>query len=109
MSYLYLSDSQLSADILAGNATASENPALKPERSTQYEIGIEQRIGAFASLKVEGFYKESKDYLTLQNRLEAFTSTSGAGAETQQNWAQYLNGDVMVSQGLTMNLSLIHI
>ena len=106
MSYLYLADSQLSADILAGNATASENPALKPERSTQYEIGIEQRIGAFASLKVEGFYKESKDYLTLQNRLNAFTSTSGAGAETQQNWAQYLNGDVMVSQGLTMNFEM---
>jgi outer membrane receptor protein involved in Fe transport len=106
MSYLYLSDSQLSADILAGNATASENPALKPERSTQYEIGIEQRIGSFASLKVEGFYKESKDYLTLQNRLDAFTSTSGAGAETQQNWAQYLNGDVMVSQGLTMNFEM---
>ena len=104
MSYLYLSDSQLSADILAGNATASENPALKPERSTQYEIGIEQRIGAFASLKVEGFYKESKDYLTLANRTEAFTNTGGA--DTQQNWAQYLNGDVMVSQGLTTNFEM---
>ena len=104
MSYLYLSDSQLSADILAGNATASENPALKPERSTQYEIGIEQRIGAFASLKVEGFYKESKDYLTLANRTDAFTNTGGA--DTQQNWAQYQNGDVMVSQGLTTNFEM---
>ena len=104
MSFLYLSDSQLSADILAGNATDSENPALKPERSTQYEIGIEQRIGAFASLKVEGFYKESKDYLTLANRTEAFTNTGGA--DTQQNWAQYLNGDVMVSQGLTTNFEM---
>ena len=104
MSYLYLSDSQLSADILAGNATASENPALKPERSTQYEIGIEQRIGAFASLKIEGFYKESKDYLTLANRTDAFTNTGGA--DTQQNWAQYLNGDVMVSQGLTTNFEM---
>ena len=104
MSFLYLSDSQLSADILAGNATASENPALKPERSTQYEIGIEQRIGAFASLKVEGFYKESKDYLTLANRTEAFTNTGGA--DTQQNWAQYQNGDVMVSQGLTTNFEM---
>jgi outer membrane receptor protein involved in Fe transport len=104
MSFLYLSDSQLSADILAGNATASENPALKPERSTQYEIGIEQRIGAFASLKVEGFYKESKDYLTLANRTEAFTNTGGS--DTQQNWAQYLNGDVMVSQGLTTNFEM---
>lgn len=104
MSYLYLSDSQLSADILAGNATASENPALKPERSTQYEIGIEQRVGAFASLKIEGFYKESKDYLTLANRTEAFTNTGGA--DTQQNWAQYQNGDVMVSQGLTTNFEM---
>ena len=104
MSFLYLSDSQLSADILAGNATASENPALKPERSTQYEIGIEQRIGAFASLKVEGFYKESKDYLTLANRTDAFTNTGGS--DTQQNWAQYQNGDVMVSQGLTTNFEM---
>ena len=104
LSYLFLSDSQLSADILAGNATASENPALKPERSTQYEIGIEQRLGAFASLKVEGFYKESKDYLSLENRLEAYTSTDGAS--TQQNWAQYINGDVMVSQGLTTNFEM---
>jgi|TARA_B100001093_G_scaffold203971_1_gene196028 outer membrane receptor protein involved in Fe transport len=104
MSFLYLSDSQLSADILQGNATASENPALKPERSTQYEIGIEQRIGAFASIKVEGFYKESKDYLTLANRTEAYTNTGGA--DTQQNWAQYLNGDVMVSQGLTTNVEM---
>ena len=104
MTYLYLSDSQLSADILAGNATDSENPALKPERSTQYEIGIEQRVGAFASVKVEGFYKESKDYLTLLNRTEAFTNTGGA--DTQQNWAQYQNGDVMVSQGLTTNFEM---
>jgi len=104
MSYLYLSDSQLSADILAGNQTESENPALKPERSTQYEIGIEQRIGAFASLKVEGFYKESKDYLTVANRTEAYTNTGGS--DTQQNWAQYLNGDVMVSQGLTTNFEM---
>ncbi len=104
MSYLYLSDSQLSADILSGNATASENPALKPERSTQYEIGIEQRVGSFASLKLEGFYKESKDYLTLANRTDAYTNTGGA--DVQQNWAQYQNGDVMVSQGLTTNFEM---
>jgi len=104
MSFLYLSDSQLSADILSGNATASENPALKPERSTQYEIGIEQRVGSYASIKVEGFYKESKDYLTLENRTEAFTNTGGS--DTEQTWAQYINGDVMVSQGLTTNFEM---
>ena len=73
LSNLYVSDTEISSNFLLGNFTTTGNAALKPERSTQYEIGVEQMVGMNAAIKLEGFYKESKDYLFLENRNNAQT------------------------------------
>jgi outer membrane receptor protein involved in Fe transport len=89
-----------------GNFTTTGNAALKPERSTQYEIGVEQMVGMNAAIKLEGFYKESKDYLFLENRNNAQISTLGSESLSQFQWAQYKNGDFLVSQGVTASFEM---
>jgi len=97
---LYMTDSQFSANITQGNYTISENPTLKPERQTTYEVGFTQQIGQFAALDVAGFYKEVRDYVLSQNRFSANWDNSGLV------WAQYQNGDFGTSTGFSFNLRM---
>lgn len=106
LSNLYVSDTEISSNFLLGNFTTTGNAALKPERSTQYEIGVEQMVGMNAAVKLEGFYKESKDYLFLENRNNAQISTLGSESLSQFQWAQYKNGDFLVSQGVTASFEM---
>ena len=106
LSNLYVSDTEISSNFLLGNFTTTGNAALKPERSTQYEIGVEQMVGMNAAIKLEGFYKESKDYLFLENRNNAQISTLGSESLSQFQWAQYKNGDFLVSQGVTASFEM---
>jgi len=106
LSNLYVSDTRISSNFLLGNFTTTGNAALKPERSTQYEIGVEQMIGQNAAIKLEGFYKESKDYLFLETRKDAQISTLGTESLSQFQWTQYKNGDFLVSQGMTASFEM---
>ena len=105
LSYVYLTDSGLTANMTQGNMTVSENPAIKPERTTQYEVSLAQQIGQYAALEVTGFYKESRDYLMMKNHEKiGGQAPLKNGAET--SWAQYMNGDYGVTQGFTTSLSM---
>ncbi len=42
---------------------AAGNPDLKPEKSTEYEISVEQKFGKNIRTKVLGFYKKVKDLI----------------------------------------------
>ncbi len=42
------------------------NPDLKPEKSTEYEISVEQKINKYIRAKVLGFYKKVKDLIEWQ-------------------------------------------
>ncbi|MDA7641425.1 TonB-dependent receptor [Candidatus Marinimicrobia bacterium] len=106
LSNLYVSDTSITSNFLAGNFTTTGNAALKPERSTQYEVGVEQMIGENAAVKLEGFYKESKDYLFLEGRNDAQISTLGTESLSQFQWTQYKNGDFLVSQGVTASIEM---
>ena len=106
LSNLYVSDTEISSNFLLGNYTTTGNAALKPERSTQYEIGVEQMVGQNAAVKLEGFYKESKDYLFLEGRANAQISTLGTESLSQFQWTQYKNGDFLVSQGMTASFEM---
>jgi len=97
---LYLSDSDLSANITQGNYTNSPNPTLAPERTTSYEVGFTQQIGRFAALDVAGFYKQVRDYVLSQNRYNATRDGSDFV------WAQYQNGDFGTSRGFQFNLRM---
>lgn len=97
---LYLSDSQFAANLTQGNMTVSPNGSLKPERTTQYEIGFAQQLGAFAAIDITGYYKEVRDYTAMSNRKGAMVD----GAEF--SWAQYENGDYGVVKGLSTALKM---
>ncbi len=98
--FLYLSDTNLSANLTQGNATVSENPTLKPERTTAYEVGFSQQIGESAAIDIAGFYKEVRDYVLQVNRYNATRD----GAEFV--WNQYINGDYGVTTGFQFNIRM---
>ena len=105
LSFVYLTDSGLTANATQGNMTVSENPAIKPERTTQYEVGFAQQIGEFAAVEITGFYKESRDYLMMKNH-EVIDGQSALMNGAKTNWAQYMNGDYGTTQGFTASLSM---
>ena len=100
LQYLYLSDTNLSANLTQGNATVSENPTLKPERTTSYEVGFSQQIGESAAIDVAGFYKEVRDYILQVNRYNATRDGSDFV------WNQYTNGDYGVTTGFQFNIRM---
>jgi len=100
LQYLYLTDSQLSANLTQGNATVSENPTLKPERTTSYEVGFSQQIGESAAIDIAGFYKEVRDYILQVNRYNATRDGSDFV------WNQYINGDYGVTTGFQFNIRM---
>lgn len=97
---LYLSDSQFAANLTQGNMTVSPNGGLKPERTTQYEVGFAQQLGIFAAVDLTAYYKEVRDYTAMSNR----TGARVDGAEFI--WAQYQNGDYGVIKGLSAALKM---
>jgi outer membrane receptor protein involved in Fe transport len=100
LSNLYLSDTALSADLTQGNATVSANPSLKPEETTQYEVGFTQQIGNSAALDITGYFKEVRNYTMMENRLDGHVNGN------PQVWAQYQNGDFGIVKGLSFNLNM---
>ena len=97
---LYLSDTRLASNLTQGNMTVSPNPSLKPEQTTQYEVGLTQQIGGYAALGITGFYKEVRDYTMMAN-------IQGAKVNTALfSWAQYMNGDYGVVKGMSVNMNM---
>ncbi|MEE9465526.1 MAG: TonB-dependent receptor, partial [Candidatus Neomarinimicrobiota bacterium] len=96
---LYLSDTHLAANLTQGNMTVSPNGYLRPERTTQYEVGFAQQIGEFAALDITAYYKEVRDYVLMKNHIGA--TVDGAIF----SWAQYVNGDYGVIKGFTVSLT----
>ncbi len=42
----------------------NNNPALRPEKTTQYELGFRQRLGERAAIQISGFYKDIKNLIS---------------------------------------------
>jgi len=105
LQYVYLTDAGLAANMTQGNFTQSENPALKPERTTAYEVGVSQVIGQVAALDITGYYKESRDYLLEKNHVPLGDDLPLLdGSET--SWSQFMNGDYGVTQGFSASLRM---
>lgn len=74
------------------------NTNMRPERTVQYEVGLQQQLGTELAFDVTGFFKDIRDYLALQ-RLR-FSTIAG---EDQYN--VYLNRDYANVKGITFSLS----
>ena len=71
------------------------NPALEPEKTTQYELGFRQRIGERAGLTLSGFYR------TQENKVSNRPVTGGA-----PDYGTYLNADFTTTKGAEVGFEL---
>lgn len=81
-----------------GQVPTFGNTNMRPERTVQYEVGLQQQLGTQLAFDVTGFFKDIRDYLALQ-RLR-FSTIAG---EDQYN--VYLNRDYANVKGITFSLS----
>lgn len=72
---------------------------IKPERTTQYEIGLSQVIAANASFDATLFYKDIKNQL---QTTRVFTSAASA----VQTYDIHTNGDFATTKGMEFRLTL---
>jgi len=55
-----------------GSAGFLANPDLKPQKTTDYELGFRQKIGDNSALKISAFYREMRDMMQTISISEAF-------------------------------------
>ncbi len=72
---------------------------LKPERSTQYEIGFKQQLGEVFAFDITGFYKDIKD------QIQERSIYADQGANHRQYYA-FVNGDFSTVKGIEFKLDL---
>lgn len=76
----------------SGNLGLFGNPDLKPERSTQYELGLKQEIFDGTAIELTGYYKDTRDYVSSRPQVTGAAST---------NYGIYFNRDFSKSIGFT--------
>lgn len=74
------------------------NTNMRPERTVQYEVGLQQQLGDQLAFDVTGYYKDIRDYLTRQ--LIRFTTIPG-----EDQYRIYLNKDYANVKGVTFSLT----
>jgi outer membrane receptor protein involved in Fe transport len=72
---------------------------LKPERTTQYELGFSQQIGENASFDITAFYKDITDQVQFRLILPQ------AGAQNRSYYT-LVNGDFSTSKGVEFRITL---
>lgn len=82
----------------AGSAPLFGNANMRPERSVQYEIGLQQQIGGSMAFDVTGFFKDIRDYRALQN--VRYSTIAG-----EDQFSIYLNKDYANVKGVTFSLT----
>ena len=73
------------------------NPNLKPEKITNYELGFQQALNKNSALSISAYYKETRDLIQL---------VQYAGADPNQNYYSYDNLDFKTIKGLTIGYDM---
>lgn len=71
------------------------NPKLKPETTTQYELGFRQRLGERAALQLSGFYRTQNNKIQIRSMNTALPSH-----------VSYFNVDFATTKGATVEFDL---
>ncbi|MGB2957580.1 MAG: TonB-dependent receptor, partial [Bacteroidota bacterium] len=82
-----------------GWARQFPTPNLKPERTTDYEVGFRQQIGDVASFDLSFYYKDIKDLHVIR------VIFPNPGSQTQA-WYANVNGDYGTSKGVQFTFQL---
>jgi len=85
------------ADGGVGYFTVFNNPLLKPERTTAYELGIKHTAGDYVTLGVTAFYKETSDLIQAKN-IKA--------QDNSYSFALYSNGDFGIVRGVDLSVDV---
>lgn len=91
----------ISSDIIKGGY-AELNPVgygLKPERTTQYDIGFKQQLGENFAFDITGFYKDIKDQIQLR-------TTFAEPTAQHTKYYSLLNGDFSTVKGIEFKIDL---
>ncbi|MDD3875693.1 MAG: TonB-dependent receptor [Bacteroidales bacterium] len=72
------------------------NPALKPEKTIDYELGFQQKISNASALKISGYYRELRDLVQAYRYSEAYPNT----------YYSYNNIDFGTVKGATISYDL---
>ena len=86
LSYLYMSQ-----------ISSINNPNLKPERITNYELGFQQALNQSSAISASAYYKETRDLIQL---------IQYAGADPNPNYYSYDNKDFRTIKGVTLAYDL---
>jgi outer membrane receptor protein involved in Fe transport len=81
----------------SGGLYAFGNPALKPERTVQYEIGLQQQLSPTIGFDVTMFYKDIRDWAGAGPRTPAYYTTI--------SYSMMENKDYANVRGVTFSLS----
>lgn len=81
--------------LAGGLARQFPNPNLKPERTTDYQIGFRQMIGDVSAFDLSFFYKETKDLIVIRQ----IYAEPGA---PHSSYIGNINGDYGTIRGLTL-------
>lgn len=90
-SFLY-TNSRVFVGERSGNLGLFGNPDLRPERSTQYELGLKQEIFEGTAIELTGFYKDTRDYVSSRPQITGAEGTF---------YGIYFNRDFSQSLGFT--------
>ena len=94
-SYLY-TNPEFEVPAGSGTGYTMGNGDLQPQRTTQYEVGFSQQIGADIGIELTGFYKDIKN-LNATKIIQSFVAGDKYGL--------YINQDYANSRGITVALS----
>lgn len=81
---------------VANSSGTLNNANLRPETTTQYELGFRQRIGQQAALTLSGFYRTQRNKVTLRNLNDAFPA----------GYTTYTNLDFTTTKGVELAFDL---
>ncbi|MEM1270602.1 MAG: TonB-dependent receptor, partial [Bacteroidota bacterium] len=81
-----------------GQSPLFGNTNMRPERTVQYEIGLQQQIGDLMAFDVTGYFKDIRDYLAQQT--VRFSTIAG-----EDVYRIYLNRDYANVKGMTFALT----
>ncbi len=79
-----------------GSAGFLANPALKPQKTTDYEIGFRQKLSENSALKISAFYREMRDMMQTVSLNEAYPLT----------YVTYGNQDFGTVKGFTFSYDM---
>ena len=79
------------------NSNTINNPNLKPERITNYELGFQQALNESSAISASAYYKETRDLIQI---------VQYAGADPNPNYYSYDNKDFRTTKGVTLAYDL---